>query len=433
MSGARLSDEQLVDWLRLIRSENIGPRTFLALIDRFGGAGAALEALPALAAKLLRGRAVRIAPRDEILREMDAAAKMGVRFIPICDADYPPLLRQIPDAPPILSIRGAAEIMQRDGVAVVGSRNASTAGLAFAERLARGLGREGYVIVSGLARGIDAAAHRASLESGTIAVLAGGQARPYPLEHEKLVAQIAERGLVVSEMPIEWEPRGRDFPRRNRIISGLSRATVVVEAARRSGSLITARFANEQGREIFAVPGSPLDPRAEGTNDLLRQGATLCARPEDVADALAVAGGGGGRHYEERSEEAIQTGLLRFARKDGGLFDMADTADRQGPYFEEFEPLFDEEQITFGDLPAGGPAAPVVFERRDSEEIYAELIDPRERVMSLLGPAPVAIDDLIRSAGLSARDVQGALVELDIEGRLERHGANYVALVCNQK
>ncbi|KAF2991763.1 DNA-processing protein DprA [Methylocystis sp. MJC1] len=441
MSEARLSDEQLVDWLRLIRSENIGPRTFLSLINRFGGAGAALAALPALAAKSLHGRAIRIAPRDEILREIDAAEKMGVRFIPICDADYPPLLREIPDAPPILSIRGAAEIMQREGVALVGSRNASTAGLAFAERLARGLGREGYVIVSGLARGIDGAAHRASLESGTIAVLAGGQARPYPLEHEKLVAQIAERGLVVSEMPIKWEPRGRDFPRRNRIISGLSRATVVVEAARRSGSLITARFANEQGREIFAVPGSPLDPRAEGTNDLLRQGATLCAKLEDVVDALAAGGGGsmGRRHCEEQSDEAIQSrdrcpGLLRFARNDDAFFDRADTT--EGPFFEELEILFDQEQIAFADLAAGRPdfpPAPDSFGQRGSEETCAGLIDPRERVMSLLGPAPVAIDDLIRTAGLSARDVQGALVELDIEGRLERHGANYVALAYNQK
>lgn len=410
MSGARLSDEQLVDWLRLIRSDNIGPRTFLALVNRFGGAGAALEALPALAAKSLRGRAIRIAPRDEILREMDAAARMGVRFIPICDADYPMLLREIPDAPPVLSIRGAAETTQRDRVALVGSRNASTAGLAFAERLARSLGREGYVIVSGLARGIDAAAHRASLETGTIAVLAGGQARPYPSEHEKLVAQIAERGLIVSEMPIEWEPRGRDFPRRNRIISGLSRATVVVEAARRSGSLITARFANEQGREIFAVPGSPLDPRAEGTNDLLRQGATLCARPEDVLDALAAGGGGSA----------------------GSLFDMAGGAD-QGPFFEEFEALFEQEQIASGNFALSQPAADAREQLPDADADYAELTDPRERVMSLLGPAPVAIDDLIRTAGLSARDVQGALVELDLEGRLERHGANCVALVDNRK
>ncbi|MBL1256136.1 DNA-processing protein DprA [Methylocystis sp. Sn-Cys] len=413
MSRARLSDEQLVDWLRLIRSENIGPRTFLALINRFGGAGAALEALPALAAKSLRGRAVRIAPRDEIMREMDAAARMGVRFIPICDADYPPLLREIADAPPVLSIRGVAETTQRDGVALVGSRNASTAGLAFAERLARGLGREGYVIVSGLARGIDAAAHRASLETATIAVLAGGQARPYPSEHEKLVAQIAERGLLVSEMPIEWEPRGRDFPRRNRIISGLSRATVVVEAARRSGSLITARFANEQGREIFAVPGSPLDPRAEGTNDLLRQGATLCARPEDVVDALAAGGGGSSA---------------------GSLFDMAGGAD-QGPFFEEFEALFEQEQIAFDELAANQPDFQPTVDTSEHlpEANYTALTDPRERVMSLLGPAPVAIDDLIRTAGLSARDVQGALMELDLEGRLERHGANCVALVGNRK
>ena len=208
-----------------------------------------------------------------------------MRFIALGEPEYPPALRQIDAAPPLLALRGREEALQQPAVAIVGSRNASAAGLAFADRLARGLGAAGYVVVSGLARGIDLRAQSRRSETGTIAVLAGGHARPYPPEAAPLLPRIAEYGAVVSEMPIEWEPRGRDFPRRNRLVSGLALATVVVEAARGSGSLITARFAAEQGREVFAVPGSPLDPRAEGTNDLLREGATMCARVEDVLAA----------------------------------------------------------------------------------------------------------------------------------------------------
>ncbi len=406
MSGAgrRLTDEQLVDWLRLIRSENIGPRTFRELVNRFGGASAALEALPELAKKTLRGRTIKIATREEVLREIDAATKLGARFVTTADPDYPALLREIHDAPPVLSIRGVIDVSQRDGVALVGSRNASAVGLAFAERLARTLALAEYVVVSGLARGIDAIAHRATLDTGTIAVLAGGQARPYPSEHEKLVAEIAERGLLVSEMPIEWEPRGRDFPRRNRIISGLSRATVVVEAARRSGSLITARFANEQGREVFAVPGSPLDPRAEGTNDLLRQGATICARPEDVADALAAGG-----------------------PRPGALLDNDGDHDTE-PLYDELDLFPDQSAFAFRER----APPPTDFEPAEEtvlDAVSAAPIDTRAHVLSLLGPAPAPIDELIRMSGLTAREVQGALMELDLDGRLERHGASAVSLV----
>jgi DNA processing protein len=402
-AGTRLSDEQRVDWLRLIRSENIGPRTFRQLINRYGGAGAALEALPELAAKTLRGRAIRIAPRNDILREIEAAEAMGVRFVASGEPDYPPLLREIADAPPVLSIRGRVEVLDRAAVALVGSRNASAAGLAFAERLSRGLARADYVVASGLARGIDAIAHRATLDTGTIAVLAGGQARPYPAEHAALVGEIAAQGLIVSEMPLEWKPRGRDFPRRNRIISGLSRATVVVEAARRSGSLITARFANEQGREVFAVPGSPLDPRAEGTNDLLRQGAILCTRPEDVIDVLAAGGPtSGGSLFDEEStlEEALYDELDLFAGVDPPAF---------------------EESAAAMEMPYAPPSGGLSTAPAPSE-------DARARVLSLLGPAPVPIDALIRMVGLPARDVQGALAELDLDGLLERHGPNAVSL-----
>ncbi|MFO1125646.1 MAG: DNA-processing protein DprA [Methylocystis sp.] len=416
--AGRLNEEQLVDWLRLIRSENVGPRTFRQLINRFGGAGAALEALPSLAARSLRGRTIRIATRDEALREIEASRALGVRFVSTGDPDYPPLLKEIADAPPLIATRGVSWAGQRDSVAIVGSRNASAAGLTFAERLARSLALENYVIVSGLARGIDAVAHRAALDTGTIAVLAGGHARPYPSEHARLVEEIAERGLIVSEMPLEWEPRGRDFPRRNRIISGLSRATIVVEAARRSGSLITARFANEQGREVFAVPGSPLDPRAEGVNDLIRQGATLCARPEDVISVLAENAGGPTRKdlFDDdalRGEENLIDELDLFSDLDDSAFEERAVATR----FSAPDPPADCRPDLDANMQGDAPL------RADAHEI----------IVSLLGPAPVLVDDLIRVAGLTAREVQGVLVELDVEGRLQRHGANRVSLVYNQK
>src|SRR5580658_5413197 len=282
----RLTDQQRFDWLRLVRSENVGPRTFRALLTKCGGATAALKALPDLARRGGATRPIRVASAEEVERELIAARKIGVRFIALGEPDYPPVLRQIDSAPPILALRGRAEALQKAAVAIVGSRNASAAGLTFAERLARGLGQAGYIVVSGLARGIDQRAHVASLESGAVGVLAGGHGKPYPADAVPLMERMTELGAVMSEMPIEWEPRGRDFPRRNRIVSGLALGTVVVEAARGSGSLITARFAMEQNRQVFAVPGSPLDPRAEGANDLLRDGARLCARIDDVLNVL---------------------------------------------------------------------------------------------------------------------------------------------------
>jgi DNA processing protein len=290
----------------------------------------------------------------------------------------------------------------------VGSRNASAAGLAFADRLARGLGRAGFVIVSGLARGIDLAAHRASFETGTIAVLAGGHARPYPPDHAPLLDQIAERGAVISEMPLNWEPRGRDFPRRNRIVSGLALGTVVVEAARRSGSLITARFASEQGREVFAVPGSPLDPRSEGTNDLLREGATLCTRVEDVESALAP--------------------LL--GRRPDDLFAEAEpAASTQEKLWDELD-LFGEEQqsepapLVWSAEEEGPSAAPT----RSASGSIKSGEDGRSRLLSLLGPTPVSIDDLVRAMECPAADVRALLFELEVTGRLARYGGDLVAL-----
>src|SRR5229473_412010 len=284
-ANPRLSEEERIDWLRLIRSENVGPRTFRTLLRYYGSARSALKALPGLAS---RGgaRHPRIAPREEAERELAAMRSLGVRPVALGEPEYPRALARIDDAPPLISVRGSAALLDRPMVAIVGSRNASAAGAKMAGRLARDLGQAGFAIVSGLARGIDAAAHRASLSSGTIAVLAGGLDCIYPPEHADLLESILVDGVALSEMPMGWEPRARDFPRRNRLISGLALGVVVIEAARRSGSLITARFALEQGREVFAVPGSPLDPRCEGSNNLLKQGAAPVTEAADVTSAL---------------------------------------------------------------------------------------------------------------------------------------------------
>ncbi len=291
----RLSEEQRLDWLRLIRSDNIGPRTFRELVNHFGGARAALDALPGLARRGGALAPARIWSREEAERELKAARARGIEFVALGEPDYPARLQMIDDAPPLIAVRGKREVLARPLVAIVGSRNASAAGIKFAEKLARDLGGAGFAVVSGLARGIDAAAHRATLVTGTVAVLAGGHDRVYPAEHEGLLESVVADGVALSEMPLAWEPRSRDFPRRNRLISGLSLGVVIVEAARRSGSLITARLAGEQGREVFAVPGSPLDPRAEGTNGLLKMGATLVTEAADVISVLVPIVGRGHR------------------------------------------------------------------------------------------------------------------------------------------
>jgi DNA processing protein len=311
-----------------------------------------------------------ICTREEAETELKAARARGVVFVALGEPDYPARLQMIDDAPPLLAVAGKREIFTRPLVAIVGSRNASAAGMKFADRLARDLGQAGFVIVSGLARGIDAAAHRASLLTGTIAVLAGGHERVYPHDHVELSQELIAEGASVSEMPLTWEPRARDFPRRNRLISGLSLGVVIVEAARRSGSLITARFAGEQGREVFAVPGSPLDPRAEGTNGLLKQGAMLVTEAADVISAL---------------EPIIGRGLERPAQ----------------------EP------------PAEGPPT------HDAEPADGE----RARIIALLGPTPCSLDDLVRLSKTSPAIVRTVLLELEIAGRLERHGGGLVSLV----
>jgi len=244
----RLSDNQRLDWLRLIRSENVGPRTFRSLVNHCGGAGTALTALPDLARRGGASRPLRVCPRDEAEREIAVAQRLGARFVALGEADYPAYLQTVEDAPPLLAVRGNAAVLRGPLIAMVGSCNASAAGVKMAERLARELGAAGFGVASGLARGIHAAAHRASLATGTVAVLAGGHDRVYPPEHAGLVDALLEAGAAISEMPFGWEPRASDFPRRNRLISGVSLGVVVIEAAKKSGSLITARMALEQNR-----------------------------------------------------------------------------------------------------------------------------------------------------------------------------------------
>lgn len=396
MSTGRLTDEQRLAWLRLIRSERVGPRTFRALLHQFGGAEAALQALPDLARRAGR-LAIRVASRAEAEREVEALDRLGARFIGQGEPDYPRALLAIDTAPPLIAVRGAADALARPMIAVVGSRNASAGGGTLAERLSAELGREGYVIVSGLARGIDTRAHRAALAAGTVAVLAGGHDRVYPAENQPLLDRIVgEGGAAVTEMPTGWEPRGRDFPRRNRIVSGLSYGVVVIEAARRSGSLITARFALEQGREVFAVPGSPLDPRAEGTNELIRAGATLCATAEHVTSVIGpiLSGKGseqvGGRGaYQERDSASYGAGAE--------LWDELDVVSAtQVPVVDTEEP----EALAEGDTAA--------------------------RVLALLGATPVSVDDLARQAEMPIRTVQMALVELEMARLIDRQAGSGV-------
>ncbi|MGF1543376.1 MAG: DNA-processing protein DprA [Parvularculaceae bacterium] len=287
MSGA-LSHAERRDWIRLIRTENVGPVTFHRLRERFGSCAAAIDALPALSKRAGARAPARPPSVEDVEAELEAADAVGARAVCAAEPDYPTPLRAIPDHPPVLYVCGAASLFEPPAVAIVGARNASLAGRKIAERLAGGLGAAGVVVVSGLAYGIDGAAHAAAMETGTIAVVAGGIDVIYPPEHADLTRAIADRGAIVSERAPGAQPTARDFPRRNRLISGLSRGVVVVEAARRSGTLITARYALEQGREVFAVPGSPLDPRSEGANKLLREGATLVETADDVLEALAA-------------------------------------------------------------------------------------------------------------------------------------------------
>ena len=369
-TAVELSRAQRRDWLRLIRTDNVGPASFRTLVNRFGSAGAALEALPEIASRG-GGAAPRIRTVEEAEAELDATAEQGGRIVAIGEAEYPPFLRHVHAPPPLLSVMGSGEVLVREAVGIVGARNASAAGMTFTKRLAGDLGAAGFAIVSGLARGIDFSAHKASMPTGTIAVLAGGLDRIYPEDNIPLAEDIvASGGVLVTEMPLGHDPRGRDFPRRNRLISGIARGVVVVEAAKRSGSLITARFALEQNREVFAVPGSPMDPRAEGVNALLRDGATLTRDANDVIEQLR----------SQRTDSLLQ------------------------------EP---------------GAAEP---DYADYVEIAEASDNDRARIAEMLSVTPVAVDDLIAQSGMHAGVVQTILLEFEIAGRVRRSSGQLVAL-----
>lgn len=272
-------DDEAKSWLRLARTERVGPVAFRHLIARYKTAAKALKALPGHAAAA-------IPPLDKVEAELAAGAALGARLVCAFEPEFPPQLAALDPPPPLIWTLGDAALLRRPAVAIVGARNASAAGQRFARALAAELGAAGFVIVSGMARGIDGAAHEGSLKTGSVAVLGGGIDDIYPSEHRGLYERLARHGCVASENAVGRKAKAQDFPRRNRIVAGLSQGVVVVEAELRSGSLITARLAGEQGRDVFAVPGSPLDPRSRGTNDLIRQGAVLCEGAEDVLREL---------------------------------------------------------------------------------------------------------------------------------------------------
>ncbi|MBB4266251.1 DNA-processing protein DprA [Roseospira visakhapatnamensis] len=368
-----LTDAERLDRLRLIRSENVGPVTFHRLLRQYGTAAAALEAVPELARRGGRQKALRVCSRAAAERELAALARAGVQVIAHGEAAYPRVLAPVDDSPPFLFARGHLSLLARPTVSIVGARNASLNGRKMAHRLARELARADLLVVSGMARGIDTAAHEGALEHGTAAVLAGGVDVIYPQENESLYEDLVAQGLVLSEMPLGETPQARHFPRRNRIISGLALGVVVVEGATRSGSLITARLAGEQGREVFAVPGSPLDSRAAGPNRLLRDGAVLTETADDVLRVL-----------DDR---------LRA-------------------------PLAEPESHPF----RAGTAEP------PSE---SDLAQARDTVLRALGPTPVTVDEIIRECQLSVAVVATVLLELDLAGRLERFSGGRVALLAS--
>lgn len=368
-----LDDSERLDWLRLLRSEKVGPITFHRLLERFATASAALAALPDLAKRGGRMGGIKLCPKAEAERELAAAAKIGAKAIACCEPQYPTWLKAIEDAPPILYVLGAQHLLTKPMIGIVGARNASINGRRFAKKLADGLGRAGIVVASGLARGIDGAAHEGALATGTVAVLAGGVDNIYPPEHAELYQKISEAGAILSEMPPGTVPQASHFPRRNRIVSGLSLGLVVVEAAAKSGSLISARLAAEQGREVFAVPGHPDDPRSHGPNRLIKEGATLISGAEDVL--------------------AVVSDLLR--------------------------------------RPLAEPRQPDLFSQPILRLDEAEIDRAREEILAILGLSPVLVDEIIRQCHLSPPVVATVLLELELAGRLERHPGNRVALLAD--
>ncbi len=369
--GRTLSDQERLDWLRLTRSENVGPITFSALLERYGPATAALTVLPELARKGGRKRPIRVCPKGTAEDEIAATEAAGARLLAKCEAGYPAAPAVLEDAPPVIAVKGSTHLFERLTIAIVGARNASAAGIRLAGKLAQDLGKRGVVVSSGLAGGVDGAAHLSAIGTGTIAVVAGGIDVVYPREHDKLQARIAAEGLLIAEMPVGTRPQARHFPRRNRLISGISLGILVVEAAPRSGSLITAHFALEQGREMFAIPGSPLEPRSRGTNDLLRQGATLVESADDIMRVID---------------------------------DMTGS------------PLAEDEDILYPSAP------PVQLEDSDIE-------CARPIIREKLSPVPVEVNELVSQSDLTLPIVLTILLELKLAGQLTRHPGNKVSSV----
>ncbi len=360
-----------IDALRLIRSEQVGPMTFFRLVKFCGSVEKAIEMAPSISKRGGRAKPIKITAKADAEREYEALTKFGAEVVMYGEERYPRLLQQIADAPPILTVRGHTHLASNTNmVGMVGARNASANGCIFAKKLAGDLGAAGNIVVSGLARGIDAAAHRGALGTGTIAVIGGGINNVYPPENAILFEEIATTGLIISELPFGMEPHARSFPGRNRIIAGMSRGVVVVEASLKSGSLITAEYANDYGRDVFAVPGSPMDPRCHGTNRLLKDGATMVETARDIIGNLAPLG--------------------------------------------EL-PLAEQQSLNFYEAPAAS------LDEQTLERARAAIIES-------LGASPTMTDDILANTGLTPHILMAVLLELELAGRLERHAGSKVAL-----
>lgn len=370
-----ITEEEKLQWLQLIRSENVGPVTFYDLLQYYGSAKEALSFLPKLSREGGLKRNLSLCREEDAHKEIIALKKMGGYLIARGDPHYPKLIASLPDAPPLLSVLGDPTLLTKNMVGIVGARNASINGQRLAEKFAESLGKHGYAIASGLARGIDTAAHKGALSTGTVAVVAGGADIIYPPENESLYKDIiANKGAIISEMPLGISPQAKHFPRRNRLISGLSQGLLVVEAALHSGSLITAHYALEQGREVFSIPGSPLDPRAQGTNSLIKQGATLVQTPEEIIEAL-----------------------------------------RPLSTFEVQEDMDLDDKESF------------ILSSTEEEETHLY----REKVFSSLSHEPTPVDEIIRRCQIKPPILMMILIELELAGRIQRHPGNQVSLVLS--
>lgn len=384
--GIHLNERQRLHWLQLIRCENIGPITFHELIARYGTAENALDALPDIIRKN-SGKRICIATKDDALREMERADKLGIRFIGIGEPEYPPFLRETDSAPPLIAVRGNCEILKRTAVGIVGSRNSSAVGLRLTEIFSRDLGNAGLAVISGLARGIDTAAHKSALQTGTIAILAGGVDWIYPTENERLYHDIISTGgAIISEMPIGFQPRATDFPRRNRLVAGIALGVLVAEAAYKSGSLITARLANEMGRIVFAIPGSPLDPRAAGTNKLIKEGALLVTNAQDIIETL--------------------TPLTPPSPIQNDLFETNETA--------LSKVVSQNIDVNITDQPSAAEITPQKNEKK--------------RLLRSLSLTPVDLETLSLHSGFSLQELYLCLMELDLDKMIIRHPGGLISL-----